>query len=349
MLRDRIEGKWIDVFARTFELARIERGDEIAILSETQSRALNVHLAELALLRLGAKPFHIVMPTPLLAVRVPVRSTGATPVLGGSKVVVDMLRATKMVVDLTVEGLMHAPETPAILEAGSRILYISNDHPEQLERCAPDPAMRERVGLGVRMAREAREMRVTSQAGTDLVVDMADAFVGGTWGGCDTPGTLENWPGGLVVCFPKAGAVNGTLVMDVGDFNCTFKRNLERPVSLRVEQDFAVAIEGDGLDAELMRGYFAAWGDRNAYASSHVGWGMNPHARWDAMIAYDRADTNAVEQRAFAGNFLYSTGANPFAERFTLCHFDLPMRRCTVALDGRVIVREGVLQGELAG
>lgn len=349
MLRDRIEGKWIDVFARTFELAKVGRGDEVAILSETQSREINVHLAELALLRLGAKPFHVVMPTPPLAVRVPVRSTGATPAIGGNKAVLGALRASVMVVDLTVEGLMHAPETPEILKAGSRILYVSNDHPEQLERCAPDPSLRDRMHRGMDMARQAREMRVTSRAGTDLRVDMADAFVGGTWGGCDTPGTLENWPGGLVVCFPKGRAVNGTLVLDVGDFNCTFKRNLERPVTLRIEDDFAVAIEGEGLDAELMRGYFEAWNDRNAYASSHVGWGMNPYARWDAMVAYDRADTNAVEQRAFAGNFLYSTGANPFADRFTLGHFDLPMRRCTVMLDNQEVVRDGVLQGELAG
>ena len=50
------------------------RGD----LSETQSRALNVHLAELALLRMGARPFHVVMPTPRNRNIVPVRSTGAS-------------------------------------------------------------------------------------------------------------------------------------------------------------------------------------------------------------------------------------------------------------------------------
>jgi len=32
-----------------------------------------------------------------------------------------------------------------------------------------------------------------------------------------------------------------------------------------------------------MRAYFAAWGDRNAYASAHLGWGMNPDARWAAL------------------------------------------------------------------
>src|SRR5262249_58254945 len=123
-------------------------------------------------------------------------------------------------------------------------------------------------------------------------------------------------------------------VMAAGDANLTFKRYLEAPVTLTVEADYVTNIEGDGLDAELFRSHIAAWGDRDAYAVSHVGWGMNPGARWDAMPFYDKRDFNGTELRAFAGNFLYSTGANEVAGRHTLGHFDLPMRHCTVALDG---------------
>jgi len=348
MLRDRIEGKWIDSFARVFELSNVRAGEEIAILSETQSREINVHLAELALLRLGARPFHLVMPTPPLVEPVPVRSTGATPAIGGRRAVVEALKAVPFVVDVTVEGMMHAPETHEVLKAGSRILYISNDHPESLERTMPDPALREKVRAGVEMAKAAKWMHVTSPAGTDLRIDLEGAFVGGTWGACDTPGTIENWPGGVVVCFPRGGAVNGTLVLAEGDINNTFKRFLEKPVRLTIVDDYAEEIEGDGLDADLMREYMSAWNDRNAYASSHVGWGMNPGARWESLIAYDKRDTNGVEARAFAGNFLYSTGANPLARRYTLGHFDLPMRRCTVLLDNVAVVKGGVLQPPLA-
>ena len=53
------------------------------------------------------------------------------------------------------------------------------------------------------------------------------------------------------------------------------------------------------------------------------------------MALYDRRDFNGTEQRAFAGNFLYSTGANEVAGRHTLGHFDLPLRHCTIALDGK--------------
>jgi 2,5-dihydroxypyridine 5,6-dioxygenase len=100
-------------------------------------------------------------------------------------------------------------------------------------------------------------------------------------------------------------------------------------------------IQGAGVDAELMRSHFAAWGDRDAYAVSHVGYGLNEMARWDSMALHDKRDFNGTELRAFAGNFLYSTGANEVAGRHTRGHFDLPLRGCTVALDGAVVVDQG--------
>ena len=102
--------------------------------------------------------------------------------------------------------------------------------------------------------------------------------------------------------------------------------------------------EGEGADAAMMRAYLAAWGDREAYAVSHVGFGMNPAARYEALTMYDQRDTNGTELRAVAGNFLFSTGANEFAGRYTAGHFDLPMMGTTIELDGVAVIREGVLQ-----
>jgi 2,5-dihydroxypyridine 5,6-dioxygenase len=344
MLSDRIEGKWIDAFCEVFERCAVKAGDTAAILSETQSRSLNVQLAELALLRLGARPFHLIVPTPRNRHPVPVRSTGASEAIGGLGPVVAALGQAGFVVDCTLEGLMHAPETPEILKAGARILVVSNEHPEALERLAPDPALETRVRAAVKMLRGARRMRVTSAAGSDLAVDMAGAVTVGIWGWTDRPGTLAHWPGGLVVSFPKNGTVNGTLVLDRGDVNLTFKRYLEGPVRLTLERDYVTLVDGEGTDAELMRGYLAAWGERDAYAVSHVGFGMNPRARYEALAMYDKRDTNGTELRAVAGNFLFSTGANEFAGRYTAGHFDLPVMRTTIDVDGTIVVRDGVLQ-----
>ncbi|MEY4883927.1 MAG: hypothetical protein RIS34_1781 [Pseudomonadota bacterium] len=349
MLQQRIEAKWIDCFAEVFALCGVKAGDSAAVLSETQSRPVNVQLAELALARLGAKVFHVVLMTPRLnATTVPVRSTGASDAIQGLAPVIHALAATVFVADLTVEGLLHAAELPQILAGGARVLMVSNEHPEVLERCLPDATLEPRVKAGMRLLKNAMYMRVSSDAGTDLTIGLNGAQVGGGWGYTARPGTISHWPGGLCLAFPASGSVNGTLVLDEGDVNLTFKRYLEKPVVLTIENDFVTHIAGQHLDAELMRGYFAAWGDQAAYAVSHVGWGMNPQARWDAMAFYDKNDFNGTELRAFAGNFLYSTGANEVAGRHTLGHFDLPLRGCTVMLDEHMVVDAGQLCGELA-
>lgn len=348
MLKDRIEAKWIDTFAHVFTLSAIKAGDVVAILSETQSREINVHLAELALLKLGARPFHVIVPTPPLEAPVSVRSTGSSHAMQMLEPVIQSLIAAKIVIDCTVEGIMHAPETPRILQSGARAVYISNEHPEVLERLKTDAALFPKIQKGREMMMAATKMHVASKAGTDLDITLKGARVGGNFGASFNPGQLSSFPGGICSCFPAAHSINGVLVLDEGDVNLTFKRYLEKAVRLTIEDDFVTKIEGSGLDADLMRSYFAAWGDRNAYGVSHVGWGMNPGARWDSLVMYDKKDVNGTELRAFAGNFLYSTGANPSANRHTLGHFDLPVRGCTIKLDGEVIVRDGELQGALA-
>ena len=160
MLADRIEAKWIDAFCEIFERCAVKPGDTAAILSETQSRALNVHLAELALLRIGARPFHVVVPTPRNKQIVPVRSTGASEAIARLGPVVTALQQAGFVVDCTIEGLMHAVETPEILKAGARILVISNEHPEALERMVPDTrAGKAGAGGGEDAARDATHAR----------------------------------------------------------------------------------------------------------------------------------------------------------------------------------------------
>ena len=343
MFADRIEGKWIDAFCEVFERCAVKAGDTAAILSETQSRALNVHIAELALLRMGARPFHVVVPTPRNPHSVPIRSTGASEAIGKLAPVVTALGQAGLVVDCTIEGLMHAPETPAILKSGARILVISNEHPEALERMRPDSALEQSVRAAAKMMRSAKRMRVTSQAGTALEIGMEGASTVGVWGWTDRPGTLAHWPGGIVVSFCKNGSVGGTLVLDRGDINLTFKRYLESPVRLTLEADYVTHIEGSGADAEMMRSYLAAWGDREAYAVSHVGFGLNRKARYESLAMYDRQHTNGTELRAVAGNFLFSTGANEFAGRYTAGHFDIPVMRTTIAVDGTEVIRNGVL------
>jgi 2,5-dihydroxypyridine 5,6-dioxygenase len=341
------EWRYIKAFADHFARCALGSHEVVAILSESQSRAELVETARLAAQSSGAAVFDVVVPTPASAHPVPIRSTGASQAIAHNRSVLAALSSADLVIDCTVEGLLHAPELGRILGGGARVLMISNEHLDTFDRLTWDPDLPRRVALGHEWLKQATAMHITSDAGTDLAVQLAGAVTAGSSGLTDGPGSIAHWPGGLVLAFPAAGAVSGTVVLAPGDINLTFNRYMESPVTLTIVDDHITRIDGPGLDAELFRSYLAAFEDRASYATSHVGWGMTPAARWDYLELVDKRDNWGTEARAFAGNVLYSTGANENAKRFTAGHFDLPMRNCTVRLDDRAVVVDGELVAEL--
>lgn len=345
-----MEWNWIERFVQQFELCDAWVDDVVVVLSETASRPALVETARLALGSMGLHVAQVVMDTPPNRGPVPIRSTGASVALAGHPAAVACLTAATFVVDCTVEGLLHAPELGAILQDGCRVLMVSNEDPETFERMSIDHGLRDRVESAADLMRASSEMRVTSVHGTDLVVNLEGAVVAGSWGGTSGPGDIAHWPGGLVLAFPAAGTVSGVIVMSPGDINLTFKEYVRSPITLTVEADYITDIAGcpgTSLDADLFSSYLAAFEEPDAYATSHVGFGMNQAARWDTLALSDKSQTNGTEYRAFAGNFLYSTGANEVAGRFCRGHFDLPMRGHTIALDGVPVVVDGVLKESL--
>jgi 2,5-dihydroxypyridine 5,6-dioxygenase len=341
------EYRFIRPFAEHFRRCGLVEGEVVTVLSESSSRPELVETSRIAAELCGARVADVVLPTPPNAERVPIRSTGNSIALQGHRAAVAALAASDLVLDCTVEGILHAPELGRILAGEARVLMISNEHPENFERYAFDDDLARRVELAAGWVRAAERMHVGSDAGTNLDVRLAGAFVAGSTGLTSGPGSIAHWPGGLVAAFPAAHSVEGRIVLAPGDLNLTFKRYVEAPVTLVVEDDHVVDVQGDGVDARLFRSYLDAFDDRAARATSHLGFGLNPGARWDYVELYDKSQINGTEARAAAGNFLYSTGANEHAGRFTAGHFDLPLQGCTISLDGRVVVDAGRLDAEL--
>ncbi len=91
---------------------------------------------------------------------------------------IEALKRVEVILDITVEGLIHAEEWPEIEAAGARLVVICNEHPEILERTEPNADLGPKVARRIEMLRDASEMRVTSAAGTDLIIDIHDALLG---------------------------------------------------------------------------------------------------------------------------------------------------------------------------
>ena len=83
--------------------------------------------------------------------------------------------------------------------------------------------------------------------------------------------------------------------------------------------------------------------DQKAFAISHIGWGLNEKADWHHMAVADPHKEIGGDALAYYGNVLFSTGPNTElgGTNDTPCHVDMPLRNCTLTLDGDVIVANG--------
>src|SRR3546814_20927071 len=87
------------------------------------------------------------------------------------------------------------------------------------------------------------------------------------------------------------------------------KSYLATPIEMTVEKGYVTSIAGD-LDADQLNDYMDAFADPEAYAVSHIGWGLQKRARWSTLGLYGRDGSPGKDDRAFAGTFLSSMRTN---------------------------------------
>ena len=162
MLRENLESKWIDCFEKSFLLSGVSKNNTVAIISETQSRQVLIDLSMHALSRIGAKPIQFNVPTPKLKDVIPVRSTGSCYSFEGYEAVLPALSSCDLIIDCTVEGMLHSKELQTIIKGGGRLLMISNEHPEVLERCMPDENLTPKVISSLEILKNSKTMKAVS-------------------------------------------------------------------------------------------------------------------------------------------------------------------------------------------
>jgi len=332
---------FIEAWRQVLTLSRLEAGQTVTILTSASTHPQTLSCATIAAQSLGAIVNRLDLP-PVNGDKALSRDAlaylGTTP-LTGNHAAIAALKASDLVLDLMT--LLFSPEQHEILQAGTKIL-LAVEPPEVLMRMVPTQADKTRVTAAAARIQAAGEMRVRSAAGTDLRCPLGEFPAISEYGFVDEPGRWDHWPSGFALTWPNEGGASGRIVIDRGDILLPQKCYVDDPITLTVENGYAVRIEG-GLSADLLNDYMASFDDPEAYAISHIGWGLQPRARWSTLGLYDREATIGMDARAFEGNFLFSLGPNNEAggNRTTACHIDIPLRRCTVSLDGRDMVVDG--------
>lgn len=328
-----------DLCTKQLELCGVHEGETVAVLSQMDERLDYADSFLAAARRLGATPFHVRLPeasTSLLG-DAGAWKPGHTP-LATNKPALDALKQADIVIDLMF--LLFSREQLEIQESGTRML-LCVEPVDNLLRLFPTKDQRRRVETSEELISNAKTLRFTNQAGTDLVYQRGDYGVMTEYGYTDTPGRWDHWPSGFLLTSGNDDGVDGKVVVDRGDIVITpFKKYVQDPVEVTIEHGSIVDIRG-GLDAELLRDYIAGFDDEKAYGISHIGWGCNEKARWSGL-QNDRRSIG-MESRAFYGNVLFSTGPNTElgGANDTACHIDIPMRNCSFYLDDEPVLIDG--------
>jgi 2,5-dihydroxypyridine 5,6-dioxygenase len=334
----------VETFQAELVLCGVGPGTLLAVLSEGEIRADYAQATLTAARMLGAEAFHM---------NLPMRGTGRFDTVGktplaGNAPVVDMLKKADIVIDLI--GLLFSFEQNEILASGTRILMVIEPL-HVLKQLAPSKDLRRRVEHAGELLTRAKEMRVTSDAGTDVTYRLTKYPVLTEYGYTDTPGRWDHWPSGFLLTSGDDDGVDGTVVIAPGDISMVFNQYFTTPVRLTIEKGYVTDIAGDGIDANLLRGYMESFNDPRAYAVSHIGWGLNEKAQWHHLATTQNAKSPAkrgapemgMNGLSFYGNVLFSLGPNTEVggTNDTLCHIDLPLRGCSLFLDNQTIVDHG--------
>lgn len=327
------------LFRRQFELCNLTRGETVAVVSDLSTRRAYVEAAFAAAEDLGADVYQVLVNS------TPSWTKVGVPTIGQCKGTLEALCAADMVL------IFHIPLFTKwlrqVMDSGTRVLMV-HDAPDDLEELMSPPGLKEAAKYAEALYAKTRKARVTRPGGTDLTWECGEYPVMAQWGRADEPGHFDLWGAGHIHTFPNEGSARGTVVFQPGDIVILpYCRYVTDPVTAIIRDGHIVDIDG-GLDAKLMRDWLedgkASAQDRDPYAISHLGWGLNPQARWYWMGLHgDVPERNRAAARVFAGNFLFSTGPNTQGggKRSTRGHYDVPMRDCTVELDGVAIIKEG--------
>ena len=181
----------------------------------------------------------------------------------------------------TTNALHQQREMREALDSGLRALMAVQPL-QVLERLVADPDVIRRTKAGAKLLAEARTIRISSDAGTDLVMDKTGRGAVACYGAADEPGHLDFWGSGMVETAQLEGTLEGQLVLDTGDIVFHLGRYVEQPVTITFREGRAVGFEG-GVDAFLIKNHLESFHDPNALMAGHTSWGTDPRALWSAQ------------------------------------------------------------------
>lgn len=253
------------------------------------------------------------------------------------------MKMADVVITVPTEGITHTMALKEALAAGTRVLMMPcagevKQHDEIIYKMMPKSKeeIEELAALSLKVEEvvlNAKEIRLTTELGTDL--SMTVGTLSG-WGACTgvlTPGRAQHIPTGQLAFGVDYGSANGVFVVD-GSIS-PMGRPLNEPVTFEVKDGYIVSISG-GADAEYYRSLMESVGDPDVFNIAEVGFGTNPkgritgHPLGDERL-YGSAHIGIGSNAAFTGGKIVAGW----------WHEDATFSKVTAYADGKMFIDKG--------
>src|SRR3989344_3071098 len=181
---------------------------------------------------------------------------------------------------------------------------------------------------------EAKELHVTTDAGTDLYFNIDGMESIASDGNYALPGKGGNLPAGEVYTPPNGKKVEGKVVIDVSSRTIGGTRLIKHPVTLFIENGSIVNIEGKDEAKELQE--TLEWAAERAKQPGNVrrisefGIGMNPNASVIGATIVDEK-TKGTAHIAIGSNYWFG------GDIYAFIHLDQIFNKPAIKLDGKLL------------
>jgi leucyl aminopeptidase (aminopeptidase T) len=244
-----------------------------------------------------------------------------------------MMAMSSVVLCPTTKSVTHTAARREAVARGARIATLPGITEDMMIRCL-NADYRAIARRSIRLSEElqkAKEIHVTSPAGTDIVMQRGDRYPKPNTGLYHNPGDSGNLPAGETFFAPVEGTAQGTVVFEAAVAGIG---KIKKPIHLVVRDGLAVEISG-GAEAQQLNTLVEAVGTfgRNI---AELGIGTNDKAQITGVILEDEKVMGTVhialgDNKSMGGNVAVSS------------HLDGLILEPTVRIDGRVLMQAGKL------
>ncbi|HVU14096.1 MAG TPA: hypothetical protein VHD90_22610 [Phototrophicaceae bacterium] len=250
--------------------------------------------------------------------------------------VIEAWKQADLVVDISSSPHAYGHIMREAMDAGTRLMRVA-ETANTMRRLFPTVELKERVLRGKAIMEKAATSHITSPAGTDVTFYHKGRKPFGIYGFSDVPARWDVFPAGMVNVAPEEWQGEGVLVIAPADYLLVLNQYVHDPIYMEIKNGGIVpsSIKG-GMQAELLKRWFAQWNAEESYHIAHVGWGCEKRANW-MMPGQDH--------ECYYGNLLIAFGSNGGIYRdgktLTKSHIDFACLNTSYWCDETKIVADG--------